>query len=99
MAVLPEKGQVGWGADSVDLHVVFVVSLVTISGFTDKAEPDTPLVLESVIHHLVHQIIKKRLNYHFSIKYYSLSPASQNPTPNLPHPTLSQVTSPPSAHR
>lgn len=61
MTVFPEEGQVCRSAYGVHLHVVFIVSFIAVSRLSNEAVPDTPLVLESAIRHLVHAIIKKEI--------------------------------------
>ena len=54
LSLLPSVGQVAGGGDVVDLHVVLVVLFVALSRLPHEAEPNTPLVPEGRLHHLVH---------------------------------------------
>ena len=51
---VPKEGEVGGGAQDVDEHKVLVVFLVGLSGFSDEAEPNTPLVEEKGVLNILH---------------------------------------------
>ena len=61
MPFFPEEGEVGWCFDVVDVHVVLVVLFCRLPGFAHETEPDTPLVLERGLHHLLHMIINQEI--------------------------------------